>query len=268
MFTGFSNLDKLPNSSCKNGANDQYVRENGSSRAASPWNSSVSFSEQSSDGDSDVNTELTVTNLPNFEPGMLQEMLTHLFTQYVTVLKISIWGVGEGLTATVYLKSEWDARLLIARIHKRKLENNWAGRRLELSIGRPSPVISLDVLKNRLRAILVDQPNYMLPLLCLRDAYAVRYCCALTTSDILKVKDTVVIHENAGRMVQLIDPSPMMHLPREEEPAWKCSIHSTMNTGQEDGSRILAPVYIELSVLAENTKILLKTHGGIVPLLR
>lgn len=194
-------------------------------------------------------------------------MLTKLFNQYVPVVRVSIWAAGEGPLASVAFRSEWDARLAIARVHKRRLDHQWAGRRLELSLGRPSPAPNLDILRIRLRAILLDQKNYTLPLLRLRDAYASRHCCALTTSDIAKVKDTVIIHEGFGRMVQLVDHTPVSTSETEEAP-WKCHIHAAMNTGHEDGSRILQPVFMEIAILARNTQILLENHGGILPLLR
>lgn len=194
-------------------------------------------------------------------------MLTQLFNQYMQTVRVSIWASGEGPLATVVLRSEWDARLAIARIHKRRLDNQWSGRRLELSLGHPSPAPNLDVLRARLRAILREQQNYALPLLRLRDAYASRHCCALTTSDIAKLKDTVIIHEGMGRMVQLVDLTPVSNSEMEEAP-WKCHLHASMNTGQEDGSRILLPVYMEISTLAKNVNILLENHGGILPLLR
>lgn len=194
-------------------------------------------------------------------------MLTKLFNQYVPVVRVSIWAAGEGPLASVAFRSEWDARLAIARVHKRRLDHQWAGRRLELSLGRPSPAPNLDILRIRLRAILLDQKNYTLPLLRLRDAYASRHCCALTTSDIAKVRDTVIIHEGFGRMVQLVDHTPVSTSETEEAP-WKCHIHAAMNTGHEDGSRILQPVFMEIAILARNTQILLENHGGILPLLR
>ncbi|XP_052759565.1 meiosis regulator and mRNA stability factor 1 [Galleria mellonella] len=257
-----ANLDRSGGSSSN--SCDEGRRDHSQSRAMSPWNSSASFSEQS-EGDGD-NAELTVSNLPPFESPVLQEMLTILFEQYVPVVRVMIWAAGEGPLATVVLRSEWDARLAIARIHKRRLDNNWTGRRLELSLGRPSPAPNLDVLRARLRAILLDQKNYTLPLLRLRDAYASRHCCALTTSDIAKVKDTVIIHEGFGRMVQLIDLSPVSSAEMEAAP-WKCHIHASMNTGHEDGSRILQPVYIEVAALAKNVQLLLENHGGVLPLL-
>lgn len=116
-----------------------------------------------------------------------QEMLKRLFSQYVGVVRINVWTATDGPLASVVLRSEWDARVAIARIHKRRLDNQWSGRRLELSLGRPSPAPNLDVLRARLRAILRDQPNQKLPLVLLRDAYASRHCCALTTADLAKV---------------------------------------------------------------------------------
>jgi hypothetical protein len=194
-------------------------------------------------------------------------MITELFSQYVPVARVSVWAAGEGPLATAVLRSEWDARLLIARVHKRRLDNQWSGRRLELSLGRPSPAPNLDILRSRLRAILIDQKGYSLPLLRLRDAYASRYCCALTTSDIAKVRDTVIFHEGFGRMVQLLDVTPVSNNEVDETP-WKCHIHAGLSTGQEDGSRVLQPVFMEISVLAKNTQILLGKHNGILPLLR
>lgn len=194
-------------------------------------------------------------------------MLTQLFSQYVQVVRVSVWSAGDGPLASVVLRSEWDARLAIARVHKRRLDNQWTGRRLELSLGRPSPAPNLDVLRARLRAILLDQKNYSLPLLRLRDAYASRHCCALTTSEIAKVKDTVIIHEGFGRMVQLIDFTPVSNTEVEEAP-WKCHIHAALSTGHEDASCILQPVFIEISTLAKNTTMLLDKHCGILPLLR
>ncbi|XP_050346256.1 meiosis regulator and mRNA stability factor 1 [Nymphalis io] len=254
---GTVNLDRSGCSSSNSGDDSR--------RAASPWNSSASFSEHS-EAELETTAELTVSNLPPYEPIVLQEMLMKLFNQYVPVVRVSIWAAGEGPLATVVLRSEWDARLAIARVHKRRLDNQWAGRRLELSLGRPSPAPNLDVLRIRLRAILLDQKNYTLPLLRLRDAYASRHCCALTTSDIAKVKDTVIIHEGFGRMVQLVDHTPVSNTETEEAP-WKCHIHALMNTGHEDGSRILQPVFMEIAVLAKNTQIILENHGGILPLL-
>ncbi|CAB3253482.1 unnamed protein product [Arctia plantaginis] len=257
---GTINLDR---SGCSSSNSADGRRESGS-RAVSPWNSSASFSEQSEA--EETTAELTVSNLPPYEPSVLQEMLIQLFNQYIPVVRVSVWAAGEGPLATVVLRSEWDARLAIARIHKRRLDNQWTGRRLELSLGKPSPAPNLDVLRARLRAILLDQNNHMLPLLRLRDAYASRHCCALTTSDIAKLKDTVIIHEGYGRMVQLVDLTPVSNTEMEEAP-WKCHIHASMNTGQEDGTRILQPVYMEISVLAKNVHILLENHGGILPLL-
>ncbi|XP_052740437.1 meiosis regulator and mRNA stability factor 1 [Bicyclus anynana] len=244
---------------------DDSRRELNQSRAGSPWNSSVSFSEQS-EGEQDTPAELTVTNLPAMDPRVLQDMLVKLFSQYVTVNQVSIWAAGDGPLATVQLRSEWDARLVIARLHKRRLDNTWGRLRLELTLGRPSPILNLDVLRTRLRAILLDQANHSLPLLRLRDAYASRYCCALTTSDLQKVKDTVTIQEGLGRTVQLLDLNPMSNLDTEDAP-WKCNIHAVMSTGHEDGSKILMPVYMELEVLAKHIQMLLDCHGGIVPLL-
>lgn len=208
-----------------------------------------------------------MSNLPPYEPAVLQDMLTKLFSQYVPVVRVSMWASGDGPLATLLLRSEWDARLAIARVHKRRLDAHWASRRLELSLGRPSPAPNLDALRTRLRAILLDQTSHSLPLLRLRDAYASRHCCALTTSDIAKVKDTVVIHEGFGRMVQLVDHTPVSNSESEEAP-WKCHLHALINTGHEDGSRILQPVYMKISVLAKNTQLLLESHGGILPLLR
>uniref|UniRef100_A0A2A4JHD7 Meiosis regulator and mRNA stability factor 1 n=1 Tax=Heliothis virescens TaxID=7102 RepID=A0A2A4JHD7_HELVI len=259
---GSVNLDRSGCSSSNSG--EGRNREHSASRAMSPWNSSASFSEHSETEESTA--ELTVSNLPPYESPVLQEMLTKLFNQYVPVVRVSVWAAGEGPLATVVLRSEWDARLAIARIHKRRLDNQWTGRRLELSLGKPSPAPNVDVLRARLRAILLDQKNHTLPLLRLRDAYASRHCCALTTSDIAKLKDTVVIHEGFGRMVQLVDLTPVSNSEMEEAP-WKCHIHASMNTGQEDGSRILQPVYMEISTLAKNVRILLENHGGILPLL-
>lgn len=194
-------------------------------------------------------------------------MLTQLLSQHVQVLSVTVWGTGDGAIASVLLKSESDARLLISRIHKRRLDNQWAGRRLELSLGRPSPAVNLDVLRARLRAILLAQPGHSLPLLRLRDAYASRHCSALTTSDIAKVRDTVVVHENFGRVVQLVDPTPS-RVDTIEETMWRCNIHGMMNMGQDDAARILSPVYIELSELCKRTELLLVNHGGMLPLLR
>ncbi|XP_049868975.1 meiosis regulator and mRNA stability factor 1 isoform X2 [Pectinophora gossypiella] len=255
---GSVSLDRSGCSSSNSG--DDSRREASASRAVSPWNCS-GYSEQ---GDDDA--ELTVTNLPPYEPLVLQEMLTSLFSQYVQVVRVSVWAAADGPLASVVLRSEWDARLAIARIHKRRLDNQWSGRRLELSLGRPTPAPNLDVLRARLRAILLDQKSYNLPLLRLRDAYASRHCCALTTSDLAKVKDTVVIHDGFGRMVQLLDLTPVSNAEMEEAP-WKCHIHAGLSTSHEDGSRILQPVFIEISVLNRNVQILLENHGGILPLL-
>lgn len=178
-----------------------------------------------------------------------------------------MWMACEGPIATVTFRTENDARLAIARVHKRRLDNQWMGRRLELSLGKPSPAPNLEVLRARLRAILLEQPKQTLPLLRLRDAYASRHCCALTTSDIAKVRDTVIIHESFGRMVQLIDLSPVSNAEMLEAP-WRCHMHATIGFGQEDGSRILIPVLMEVAVLANNVQLLLEKHEGILPLLR
>lgn len=116
-----------------------------------------------------------------------QEMLTRLFSQYVMVIRVCVWTGNDGPLAGVVVRSEWDARVAIARLHKRRMDSQFSGRRLELSLGRPSPAPNLDVLRARLRAILRDQPSQIMPLLRLRDAYASRHCCALTTSDLAKV---------------------------------------------------------------------------------
>lgn len=68
-------------------------------------------------------------------------------------------------------------------------------------------------------------------------------------------------------MVQLIDLTPVSSSEMEEAP-WKCHIHASLGMGQEDGSRILQPVYMEVAVLARNAQLLLENHGGILPLLR
>ncbi|XP_068632213.1 meiosis regulator and mRNA stability factor 1 [Battus philenor] len=259
---GSVNLDRSACSSSISG-DDSRQRE---SRAASPWNSSASFSEHSDAEVEATAAELTVSNLPPYESAMLQELLTKLFNQYVTVVRVSVWAAGDGPLASVLFRSEWDARLAIARVHKRRLDSQWAGRRLELSLGRPSPAPNLEVLKARVRAILLDQQSHSLPLLRLRDAYASRHCCALTTSDLVKIKDAVIVHEGYGRIVQLIDLSPVSKLDVEEAP-WKCHMHAMLNTGHDDGSRILQPVFMRISELAKNTQILLESHGGILPLL-
>ncbi|XP_073945234.1 meiosis regulator and mRNA stability factor 1-like protein [Choristoneura fumiferana] len=261
---GSANLDRSGCSSSNSG-DDSRHRDNSQSRAVSPWNSSASFSDQNSECD-DTTAELTVTNLPPFDPAVIQNMLTKLFSQYVPVIKVLVWVYNDGPIATVVLRSEWDARLAIARVHKRRLDNQWTGRRLELALGRPSPAPNQEVLRARLRAILLDQTNHALPLLRLRDAYASRHCCALTTSDIARLKDTVIIHEGYGRLVQLTDLTPVTELDMEEAP-WKCHIHGGLSTGHEDGSRILQPVFMEISVLAKNTLALLDSHGGKLPLL-
>ncbi|CAG5031554.1 unnamed protein product [Parnassius apollo] len=260
---GSASLDRSGWSSSNSG--DDSRQRDGQSRAGSPWNSSASFSEHS-DAELEPAAELTVSNLPPYEPAVLQELLTKLFKQYVAVVRVSVWTGGEGPLASVLLRSEWDARLAIARVHKRRLEQQWAGRRLELALGRPAPAPGADVLRARLRAILLEQPGHALPLLRLRDAYASRHCCALTTSDIAKVRDTVVVHEGCGRMVQLVDLTPVTSVEMEEAP-WKCQLHATINTGHEDGSRILQPVFMEISLLARNAQVLLENHGGILPLL-
>lgn len=257
---GSVNLDR---SGCSSSNSAEGRRENGS-RAVSPWNSSASFSEHSES--EETIADLTVTNLPPYDPTVLQEMLMQLFSQHVSVVRVSVYMAAEGPLANIVLRSEWDARLAIARIHKRRLDNQWTGRRLELSLGKPSPAPNLDVLRARLRAILLDQKNHTLPLLRLRDAYASRHCCALTTSEIAKLKDTVIVHEGFGRMVQLVDLTPVLNTEMEEAP-WKCHIHASMSTGEEDGSRILQPVYMEIMVLTKNVHILLENHGGILPLL-
>ncbi|XP_063380744.1 meiosis regulator and mRNA stability factor 1 [Cydia fagiglandana] len=260
---GSANLDRSGCSSSNSG-DDSRARDS-QSRAVSPWNSSASFSEPSSEAE-DSTAELTVTNLPPFDPAVIQAMLTKLFSQYVPVVKVMVWVYNDGPIATVVVRSEWDARLAIARVHKRRLDNAWSGRRLELALGRPSPAPNQDVLRARLRAILLDHANHALPLLRLRDAYASRHCCALTTSDIARLKDTVIIHEGYGRLVQLTDLTPVTELDMEEAP-WKCHIHGGLSTGHEDGSRILQPVFMEISVLAKNTLALLDSHGGKLPLL-
>lgn len=183
------------------------------------------------------------------------------------VVRVCVWSAGEGPLATVVTHSEADARLAIARIHKKRLDSHWMGRRLELSLGKPSPAPNAEVLRARLRSILLDHKTHMLPLMRLRDAYASRYCCALTTNDIAKVKDTVIIHETVGRMVQLVDLTPVTSAEMEEAP-WRCQIHASLNTGEEDGSRILQLVFIEMAVLAKNVQYLLEYHDGILPLLR
>lgn len=190
-----------------------------------------------------------------------------LLNQHVPVIRVTVWSNAEGPVATVLLKSEGDARLAIARIHKRRLDNMWAGRRLDLSLGRPSPAPSLDVLKARLRAILLEHRGHTLPLVRLRDAYASRHSCAITTSDIAKIRDTVVIHEGFGRMVQLVDFSPATSAEMEEAP-WRCNYHAMFNMGHEDGSRILQPVFMKISMLTTNIQGLLESHNGILPLLR
>ncbi|XP_037293714.1 meiosis regulator and mRNA stability factor 1 [Manduca sexta] len=264
---GSVGAERSGRSSSNSGDEVREVRETRAreslSRAASPWNSS-SVSEHS-DAEPDA-AELTVTNLPPYEPALLQEMLTQLFSQYVPVIRVSVWSGAEGPLASILLRSEWDARLVIARVHKRRLDSQWTGRRLELSLGRPSPAPNLDVLRARLRAILLDQQNHTLPLLRLRDAYASRHCCALTASDIAKVKDTVIIHEGFGKMVQLVDLTPVTTAEMEEAP-WKCHIHASLSTGHEDGSRILLPVYMEVAALEKNVRVLLEKHGGVLPLL-
>ncbi|CAK1547136.1 unnamed protein product [Leptosia nina] len=260
---GSASLDQSGCSS-SNCSGDDSRRDLSLSRAVSPWNSSGSFSEQSETEENIA--ELTVANLPSYDTKLLQEMLIKLFNHYVPVMRVSVWSGGEGPIATVVLRSEGDARLAIARVHKRRLDNQWAGRRLDLSLGRPSPAPNLDVLRARLRAILLEQKSHAMPLVRLRDAYASRHCCALTTADIAKVRDTVVIHDGFGRMVQLVDFSPVTSVEMEEAP-WKCHIHALLNTGQEDGSRILLPVFMEISVLTKNICMLLDSHNGVLPLL-
>ncbi|XP_022120062.2 meiosis regulator and mRNA stability factor 1 isoform X1 [Pieris rapae] len=257
---GSASLDQSACSSSNCSAEDSRL---GLGRSMSPWNSSASFSDQSETEDSV--TELTVANLPPHDPNVLQDMVLKLLNQHVPVLRVTVWSSGEGPVATVLLRSEGDARLAIARIHKRRLDNIWAGRRLDLSLGRPSPAPSLDVLRARLRAILLEHRGHTLPLVRLRDAYASRHSCAITTSDIAKIRDTVVIQEGFGRMVQLVDFSPASSAEMEEAP-WRCNVHATF-TGHDDGSRILQPVFMKISVLTENIRILLEGHNGILPLL-
>lgn len=67
-------------------------------------------------------------------------------------------------------------------------------------------------------------------------------------------------------MVQLVDLTPVSHAEMEEAP-WKCHAHASA-TGHDDGGRILAPVCMEVAVLAQHTHLLLENHGGILPLLR
>lgn len=66
FYTGSINLDR---SGCSSSNSADGRRESGS-RAASPWNSSASFSEQSEA--EETTAELTVSNLPPYEPPVLQ----------------------------------------------------------------------------------------------------------------------------------------------------------------------------------------------------
>lgn len=68
MPTGSVNLDRSGCSSSNSG--DDSRRELSQSRAISPWNCSGSFSEQSEGEESAA--ELTVTNLPPFDPLVIQ----------------------------------------------------------------------------------------------------------------------------------------------------------------------------------------------------
>ncbi|XP_022120063.2 meiosis regulator and mRNA stability factor 1 isoform X2 [Pieris rapae] len=77
--------------------------------------------------------------------------------------------------------------------------------------------------------------------------------------------DPNVLQEGFGRMVQLVDFSPASSAEMEEAP-WRCNVHATF-TGHDDGSRILQPVFMKISVLTENIRILLEGHNGILPLL-
>lgn len=68
-------------------------------------------------------------------------------------------------------------------------------------------------------------------------------------------------------MVQLVDLTPVTNAEMEEAP-WKCHIHASLSMIQEDGSRILQPVFMEVAVLAQHANVLLDNHGGLLPLLR
>ncbi|XP_047513906.1 meiosis regulator and mRNA stability factor 1 isoform X2 [Pieris napi] len=77
--------------------------------------------------------------------------------------------------------------------------------------------------------------------------------------------DPNVLQEGFGRMVQLVDFSPASSAEMEEAP-WRCNVHATF-TGHDDGSRILQPVFMKISVLTNNIRMLMEGHNGILPLL-
>lgn len=264
---GNTNLDQSMTSVKGNSDVSQMsFRDKSLLRPISPGNSS--FSEISSEGEnSDSIVELTVSNLPIYELRNLHEMLTQLFSKYVIVLKVSVRAAADGPLASVMLYSESDARLAIARIHRRRLDETWAGRRLELTLGRLSPAPNAVVLRSRLRNLLQDAPDQTLPLVRLSDAYTVRHGCSLTSSDLARVKDTVSVSEGAGRLVKLLNPGSQGPVMELDDAPWKCNMHSVSSAVDENGTKIMSPVYITLSVLSSNTHELLQTHGGIVPLL-
>ncbi|XP_040577997.1 meiosis regulator and mRNA stability factor 1 isoform X2 [Lepeophtheirus salmonis] len=227
--------------------------------------------------------ELQVTNLDQtIDQREMKIILTSMFRDHVDVTQVSVFFQSDGnMAACVKVPTLHDAQIAISRLHRKKV----GYKRIVISYSY-SHGHNLNVIKSKVVSLLSEVPTRKLQLFKFREMFEKRYHNSIGVSDLYKMKDFIVVSdEDNGRMVSLINPGieykdcissyifsafPQSNIPTSElDPAF-CSKHSSKviskGWAEKENETQLPLINIRLSLLSKNMRVLLKSHGGSVPL--
>merc|ERR1712223_28465 len=231
--------------------------------------------------------ELQVTNLDqNIDQRDMKKTIMNIFREHVSVMSLSVFFQSDGnMAACVRVPSHQDAQYAISQLHRKKI----GFKRILISHSHGQTHNPL-VLRSKVVALLSEVPHGKLQLFKFREMYEKRYHDSIGVSDLYKMKDVVTIsEEHCGRMVQLnyqwwpqtMYSSENSSSARSSGPpvnelfmgTTQCPIHNAQEENKEnkgwaerETGAPLPSVHIGLTVLGDNVKLLIRNHGGSIPL--
>ncbi|CAL8099473.1 unnamed protein product [Orchesella dallaii] len=224
-------------------------------------------------------------NVTNVDSGIgdwktIRSALMAAFSEHVNVRGVWVYVANDGSTsAIVRLTNKEEAHYAVAQLHRKKIGN----KRIFISFDHGNS-IDHDTLKKEVASLLQDVPSHTLPLFKFREMFEKRYKRSVSSSDLYRMKDVVLICEStlngngmstpsSGRNISLIsswqekdgkglDLYCKLHPPRIGKTET-----TRMGWAEKEAEVLLPNVIVEIKILTTRVHNLLQSHEGGLPLI-
>ena len=208
--------------------------------------------------------ELQVTNLdPAIDQREVRQLITTLFNEFVTLSGVNIYRQeGGGLGAVVKVGSQQQAQVAISQLHKRKVGT----KRISIS---HLPMDGGNLPRKEVVTLLQSVPGGKIQLFKFRQMYEERFRGSISVADLHRMKEVVSLTEDLAGMGRIVQLNTDTVVGSEEVEMLHCEQHSPSSQvgwGEVRCWEGMPNVVVDLQVLSENVKKVLRSHNGCVPL--